>query len=98
MAINLLLRDSECLHPLIVIDGDIPANHALATIAHEAAHALDYIIEFIGMDDRSGEFRAHGIAEIMRQTTKVILGDVIKKKKHYHRLPFVLNESNIFVP
>ena len=61
-------------HPLIIVNGDLPYFEALATLAHEASHAMDYIVEFIGLDDRSGEFRGHGIGAIMR-----IVGKSFKK-------------------
>ena len=57
-------------HPLIGINGELSATIALATLAHESSHTLDFIIHHIGLDDRSGEFRAHGIACIMRTVGK----------------------------
>ena len=72
MACNLLLKMTPT-HPLIVLDWDLPSYIALSTLAHEASHAMDYISEYMWMDDRSGEFRAHGIGEIMRWTTELIL-------------------------
>ena len=64
-------------NPLILIDGDLPAHIATATLAHEASHALQYLMDYLGMDDRSDEFRGHGIAAIMRTVGK----DIFKKKK-----------------
>jgi hypothetical protein len=63
------------LDPVILIDGDLPAISALASLAHESSHALDFIAEFLGIDDKGGEFRAHGIGAIMRQ-----VGELIKLK------------------
>lgn len=63
-------------YPLIIVDWDLPAHIALSTLAHEAIHALDYIVEYLGMQDISGEFIAHGVGEIMRTVTK----DILKKK------------------
>lgn len=60
-------------HPLIVIDGDLPADVALATIAHESSHAMGFIEDFIGMADPNGEFHGHGIAAVMRAVNKVFL-------------------------
>lgn len=59
-------------HPLIAVDGDLPWNISLATLSHEASHAMDYIRENIGIEDKSGEFHAHGIATIMRSVLKKI--------------------------
>lgn len=59
--------------PFITINGDLPAHMALATLAHEASHAIDYIIEYVGINDRSGEFRGHGIAAVMRTVGRKIL-------------------------
>lgn len=53
--------------PIMAIDGDLKVSVAMATIAHEACHAVDYLMEYVGIDDRSGEFRAHGVASIMRK-------------------------------
>lgn len=60
------------LHPLILVDGDLPHTISIPTLAHEASHALDYIQEYLGMDDKSGEFRAHGISAILRAIYKII--------------------------
>lgn len=60
-------------HPLIVIDSSLPAHIALATIAHESSHALDFIEDYIGLDDRSGEFHGHGISAVMRAVNNVFL-------------------------
>lgn len=57
-------------NPLIGINGELPFRIALATLAHEACHAMDYIIEKIGINDRSGEFRCHGISAVMREVCK----------------------------
>lgn len=64
-------------YPLIIVDWDLPAHIAFSTLAHEAVHALDYISHYLGMEDMSGEFVAHGVAEIMRTVTK----DILSKKK-----------------
>ena len=60
-------------HPLLMIDGDMPAQVALATIAHEAIHAIDYMMEHIGIDTKESEFRAHGVSVILRTVFKYIL-------------------------
>lgn len=58
--------------PVIAINGDFPWRDSLATVAHEASHAMDWIHDYMDMDDKSGEFKAHGISCIVRQVTKMI--------------------------
>ncbi len=65
--------------PLILVDGDLPHYVVMATLAHEASHAISYIEERLGIDDRSDEFRGHGIGAIMRAVLKDILKDKFKK-------------------
>ena len=60
------------LHPLILVDGDFPANQSVGTLAHEASHCMDFITERLGIDDRSGEIQAHGIASVMRHCLKYL--------------------------
>lgn len=57
-------------HPLIAVDGQLNAFKQISTIAHEAAHAMDYIADHIKLEHT--EFRAHGIASIMRHIFKNI--------------------------
>ena len=57
-------------NPLIVVDGSIPFTISLATVAHEASHAMDYISDYICLEHT--EFRGHGIGAIMRAVLKVI--------------------------
>lgn len=59
-------------HPLITVNADLDYKIALAVIPHEALHAVKYISDFIGIDDKNGEFEAHGISAIMRYCTKFI--------------------------
>ena len=58
--------------PAIFVDGGLPYHIAIAALAHEASHAVDYLIGFLGVKDSSGEIRAHGIAAIMRHCLKGI--------------------------
>lgn len=60
-------------HPLIVIDADYPTHISLATVAHEASHAMDFIEEYVGVNDKNGEFHAHGISAVMRAVGKLLL-------------------------
>lgn len=77
-AFNALLLETA-VYPIIAIRDDLVYKIAIPTLAHEAAHAMDYIIEFIWIDDRSGEFRAHGIASVMREFMR--RSDLILKPK-----------------
>ena len=63
-------------HPLIVLDGLLPAHIALATLAHEASHSMDDISDFINLHHT--EFHAHGIGAVMRVVGKCLNLD--KKK------------------
>jgi len=76
MACN-LLKKQRPRSPLIVLDSSLPWPVALATLAHEASHCMDYIASYIGIDDRSGEFHAHGIGAVMRSVGK----EIAKKQK-----------------
>jgi hypothetical protein len=60
-------------HPIIAIDGTYPPHVALATVAHEASHAMDFIERFIGLNDKNGEFHAHGISAVMRAVGLLII-------------------------
>jgi hypothetical protein len=57
-------------HPIIGIDGDLNAITQIATIAHEAIHAIDYMMDYIGIDAKETEFRGHGVATILRTIFK----------------------------
>lgn len=59
--------------PLIVIDSSLSPVTGLATLAHEASHAMDYIQSHVRMCDQSGEFHAHGIAAVMRAVGKTFI-------------------------
>lgn len=59
-------------NPVIGVDGDLKFNIAIATLAHEAIHAVNFISEYLGMKDTSGEFLAHGVGEIMRKVLEEI--------------------------
>lgn len=53
--------------PLIIVH---KKKDTTITLAHEASHAMDFIHNRIKMNDTSGEFRAHGIAAILRGVQK----------------------------
>lgn len=63
-------------HPLIIVNGDLPASVAISTLAHEASHAVDYIADYVGVNDTNGEFRGHGISAICRAVLKTILNEI----------------------
>ena len=68
-------------HPIIGVDGDLPIHIAIATLAHEASHALAAIEKYVSMDDKSDEFHAHGIAAIMRTVLATILKPQLKGRR-----------------
>ena len=53
-------------NPIIGVRGDLADIDLLATLAHEASHAMGYIVDCTGLDDGRGEFRAHGISAVVR--------------------------------
>jgi hypothetical protein len=57
-------------HPCIWVDGTKDFKSATATLAHEAIHAVTYIMDYLGMDsmDKTGdELLAHSVAAVMRK-------------------------------
>ncbi len=59
----------EGFHPCIWVDGRLRGRQFYATLAHEAVHAVQYIMCYICMDARdvSGdEFLAHSVAAVIR--------------------------------
>jgi len=59
-------------HPLITVNGNLDWEIAVASLAHEASHAMDYIADYTAIDDQNGEFKAQGIGCIMRHCLKLI--------------------------
>lgn len=59
-------------HPLVVIDSTLDYYVALATFAHEISHAMQYVAEYVGIDDKNGEFEAHGISTSIRVISKYL--------------------------
>lgn len=57
-------------HPIISINGDLPVTESLPALAHEASHAASYIMDYIGLEDPSDEFKGHIISAVMRQCMK----------------------------
>lgn len=60
------------LYSLIIVRTDLSKKVIRAVLAHEASHAMDSLQKYIGINDRNGEFKAHGIAAVMRQAGKYI--------------------------
>jgi hypothetical protein len=58
-------------HPIIGIDEELNALTQIATIAHEAIHAIDYMMDCLGIDAKETEFRGHGVATILRNILRV---------------------------
>lgn len=65
--------------PLILLDGTLPYYVALATLAHEASHAMDYIEDYINLKDVNGEFRGHGIGAVVRAVGRVLNNPKLNK-------------------
>lgn len=60
-------------HPLITLDSDLPWQQGLATLAHEACHAIGAIMEHLGIkDEPGGEFMGHGVGAVIRHCIKYI--------------------------
>lgn len=60
----------ERKHPLIVINGDFEAEIAIATLAHEAVHAVRDIAKYVGIYDN--EFEAQGVGAVMRAVLRIV--------------------------
>jgi len=58
------------MHPVIAVDSDLKVNIGIATLAHEAIHAVRATEEYLGMDDRNDEFLAHAVSTIIRKSIK----------------------------
>lgn len=56
-------------NPIIGIDGELKAIPQIATIAHEAIHSIDFMMNYLKLGDDT-EFRAHGVATILRRILK----------------------------
>lgn len=62
-------------NPIIAVRTDLAPIDAIATLAHEAAHAMDYIANNIGIGpDERREFCAHGISAVVRVAGPKLLG------------------------
>lgn len=59
-------------HPLITIDETLSFEEKLATLPHEASHAMQYIMDYLGIEDASDEVRGHGISAVMRHCIKYL--------------------------
>ena len=57
-------------NPLILIDGELKATTQIATIAHEAIHAIDYMMDYLNIDSKETEFRGHAVACLLRSILK----------------------------
>jgi len=77
---NAFTMDCSNYNPLILLNGDLPSEQAISTLAHEASHASDFIMEYIGLADESGEFRAHTISAVVRFFFKQMRLKVSKKR------------------
>jgi hypothetical protein len=53
-------------NPLLMVDTDLPYQIIVATLAHEALHCANFIGDFIGVDDKAGEFKCHIVSAVLR--------------------------------
>lgn len=60
--------------PIIGVENALRGLEAIAVLAHEASHAMDFISKRLGLNDASGEFRAHGIAAIVASAGGLVSG------------------------
>lgn len=58
-------------NPVVAIDGELPYNISLPTLAHETIHAVDSIADYLGIKNDT-EFRGHCVACVMRTVLKGI--------------------------
>lgn len=70
-------REHRC-YPTIWIDAELPAHEAIGTLAHEAVHAVDFIMESIDENVYHSEIFAHSVGAIVRESTKAM--DIFKKE------------------
>jgi len=61
-------------HPLITLDSDLSYKLILATLPHEASHAIGYIMEYLNIEDTTDEFRGHAISAVVRHTLNKLFG------------------------
>lgn len=63
-------------NPFILVKGNLSKSDGIATIAHEAVHAVEYIYRYLGIKEEiASEFIAHGTSAILR----AVLADMNKK-------------------
>lgn len=65
-------------HPVIIVDSDMEPHDVIATLAHEASHAIQFIEDYVGITDTSGEFRGYGIGRILRTVCKDLFKTLLK--------------------
>ncbi len=66
-------------HVFVVIDGDMEPHEIMGTLAHEASHAVDYIMCFTSITD--DEFRGHSVGAIVREVMQHEWKRLEKRKK-----------------
>lgn len=62
-------REHRC-YPTVWIDADLPASEAIGTLAHEAVHAVDFIMEALDENLYHSEIFAHSVGAIVRNTVE----------------------------
>lgn len=71
---------SAGLTPVISMPKSPTTNEEFGTLAHEAVHAVDFLMKFIGQND-VGEVFAHSVGAIVRETLQE--NDRRKKRKKH---------------
>lgn len=60
------IREYRC-YPTIWVDADLPAPEAIGTLAHEAVHAVDFVMEALEENIYHSEIFAHSVGAIVRE-------------------------------
>lgn len=66
-------------YSVIWLDGNLPCNELLGTLAHEAVHVVNRLFDFIGEKGICDEIFAHSVGAIVRESLKAM--DITWKKE-----------------
>lgn len=67
-------------NPIIGVNSALSPLDAIATLAHEASHAMGHIAQHTELDDDKGEFRAHGVGAVIRRAGPLVAPQ--RRRKH----------------
>lgn len=73
-----VIKSIPCPCILVWTNSKMPKDQVIPTLMHEISHAVDFILEDAGMDDRSGEARAY----LMQRESKRVLQNMFGIKSH----------------